>query len=197
MSRGNWITERLSEAEENYAKFEGAVFEDAALSPKEKRLCAVTAASLERDRNGVKEQIEAAKEAGADEDDLAGALSMAWMTSGSTQIYWAQKIFEEHIEHGWYKRRLSEASKAFGEFHEAVVKKGPLDEVFMEVLGVVVACIERCTHCTKAHIQQALDQGATKDQVAEALGVVWFVAGESQVKWLEDEFEELLGGQDS
>lgn len=191
--RGNWIANRLAGQEETFASFEQEVFRDSALNEKEKRLCAVTAASLMRDREGLKAQIEEAKELGATEDELSGAISMAWMTSGSTQIYWAQEVFEEHIEHAWYKRRLKEASKAFGEFHEAVMKEGPLPEVFMEVLGVVVACIERCSHCTSAHIQQALNEGATKDQVAEALGVVWFVAGESQVKWLRDDFEELLG----
>ncbi|MDY6770807.1 MAG: carboxymuconolactone decarboxylase family protein [Candidatus Nanohaloarchaea archaeon] len=194
MTEQTWIAERLGDQAETHEAFEDAVFAEGTLDAKEKRLCAVAAANMARDRGGLQEQIEKAKEAGADEDDLAGALSMAWMTAGSTQIYWAQDVFEEQIEHAWYKRRLGEASKAFGEFHDAIMEDGPLPEVFMELLGVVVGCMGRCEHCVEAHIQQALDKGATKDQVAEALGVVWYIGGRSQVTWLEDRLDELLTG---
>jgi AhpD family alkylhydroperoxidase len=187
-----WIEDALEDQADLQDELEEAVFQEGALDVKEKRLCAVTAANIARDRGGLREQITAAKEAGADEDDIAGALSMAWMTSGSTHIYWAEDVFEDEIEHAWYKRRLPEASKAFGEFHAAVMEDGPLPEVFMEVLGVVVGCMERCEHCTEAHISQALDKGATKDQVAEAVGVAAYIGGSSQLDWLEDEWDGFL-----
>lgn len=190
----SWLTDRLSDQLEGYEQLEDTVFADGALDAKEKRLCAVAAANIARDRGGLRDQIEAAKEAGADEDEISGALSMVWMTSGSTQIYWAEDVFEEEIEHAWYKRRLPEASKAFGEFHSAVMEDGPLPEVFMEVLGVVVGCMERCEHCTEAHIKQALDKGATKDQVAEAVGVASFIGGSSQLDWLEDGWDGMVEG---
>ncbi len=189
-----WIEDALADQAELQDELEEAVFQDGALDVKEKRLCAVAAANIARDRGGLRDQIEAAKEAGADEDEIAGALSMAWMTSGSTQIYWADDVFEDEIEHAWYKRRLPEASKAFGEFHAAVMEEGPLPEVFMEVLGVVVGCMERCEHCTEAHIEQALDKGATKDQIAEAVGVASFIGGSSQLDWLEDGWDGMVEG---
>lgn len=189
-----WIEDALADQAELQEELEEAVFQDGALDVKEKRLCAVAAANIARDRGGLRNQIGAAKEAGADEDEIAGALSMVWMTSGSTQIYWAEDVFEDEIEHAWYKRRLPEASKAFGEFHSAVMEEGPLPEVFMEVLGVVVGCMERCEHCTEAHIRQALDKGATKDQVAEAVGVASYIGGSSQLDWLEDEWDGIVEG---
>ncbi|MDY6789306.1 MAG: carboxymuconolactone decarboxylase family protein [Candidatus Nanohaloarchaea archaeon] len=181
-----WIREKLEDQLEKHDSFEEEIYSGGALSKKQKRLCGVVASSLARDRQGLKENIEKAKEEGADEAEISGALSSAWMTSGSTQIYWAQDLFEEQIEHSWYKRRLKEASKAFGKFHKAVMEEGPLEEDFMEVLCMVVACMERCKHCTDAHIQQALDKGATKDQLAEALGVAWLVGGDSQLSWFEE-----------
>ncbi len=189
---GEWIEDRLEDVSKGREGLEKAVFQDGALDEREKRLCAVVASSLARDEPGLEEQIQEAKDAGADEADISGALSAAWMTSGSTQIYWAQDLFEEEIEHAWYKRRLKEASKTFGKFHKAVMGEGPLPEAFMEVLCTVVACMERCSHCTESHIKQALDKGATKDQLAEALGVAWLIGGDSQVSWLEDRFDELL-----
>lgn len=151
-----WLSEHLSGAATSYDQFREKIFEDAALDPMEKRLCAVVAANLARDEESLARHIRAAKEEGADESQISGALSAAWMTSGSTQIYWAEDTFEEEIEHAWYKRRLKDASKAFGEFHDAIMKEGPLPEVFMEVLCTVVSCMERCPHCTESHIKQAL-----------------------------------------
>jgi hypothetical protein len=37
------------------------------------------------------------------------------------------------------------------------------------LLMVALACVCRCPHCTQDRIQQALDVGATKDEVAEVL----------------------------
>lgn len=174
---------------------EEAVYGDGALDPVEKRLCGVVASCLTRDEPGLQRNIEAAKELGADEGQVSGAISAAWMTSGSTQLYWAEDTYEEHIEHAWFKRRLPEAAKAYGKFHDAIMEEGPLPETMMEVLCVVVGVMERCEHCTEAHITQALDKGATKDQVAEAIGVAWYEAGHSQVSWIEDTLDELLSGE--
>lgn len=174
---------------------EEAVYGDGALDPVEKRLCGVVASCLARDEPGLQRNIEAAKELGADEGQVSGAVSAAWMTSGSTQLYWAEDTYEEHIEHAWFKRRLPEAAKAYGEFHDAVMEEGPIPETMMEVLCVIVGVMERCEHCTEAHITQALDKGATKDQVAEAIGVAWYEAGHSQVSWIEDTLDELLSGE--
>lgn len=190
----SWL-DRIGDQQEKHASFEEQVFAEGTLDRKEKRLCAVVASCMARDEAGLKEHMEAAKEEGADEDELSGAISAAWMTAGSTQIYWAQDLYEEQIEHAWYKRRLSEASKAFGEFHEAVMENGPLPEVFMEVLSTIVGCMDRCEHCTEAHIKQALSKGATKDQLAEALGVAVYVGGQSQLGWAEDTLDELLGAE--
>jgi len=175
-----------------------AVYGDGALDPVEKRLCGVVASCLARDEPGLQRNIEAAKEAGADAGQVSGAISAAWMTSGSTQLYWAEDTYEDHIEHAWFKRRLPAAAKAYGEFHDTIMEEGPLPETMMEVLCVVVGVMERCEHCTEAHITQALDTGATKDQVAEAIGVAWYEAGHSQVSWIEDTLDELLsdGGSD-
>jgi AhpD family alkylhydroperoxidase len=193
MDSDSWIEGRLAKQYDSNEAFEEAVFTEGALDPGEKRLCAIVAANIARDRETLRENIEKAKEEGLDEDAIAGALSAAWMTSGSTQIYWAEDVFEETIEHAWYKRRLKEASRAYGEFHDAVMEDGPLPEVLMEVLSTVVASMERCEHCTESHIKQALDRGATKDQIAEALAVAWYVGGASQVHWLGDRFDDLLG----
>ncbi|MDY6778927.1 MAG: carboxymuconolactone decarboxylase family protein, partial [Candidatus Nanohaloarchaea archaeon] len=144
----DWLEERLPEQMEKQEAVEEAVFASGTLDEKEKQLCAIVAANMARDEASLEEHIEQAKDAGADEAEIAGALSAAWMTAGSTQIYWAEEVFEESIEHAWYKRRLSEASKAYGEFHDAVMKEGPLPEVFMEVLCTIVGCMDRCEHCT-------------------------------------------------
>lgn len=186
------VRDRISTIDEAADSLQEAVFAEGTLEPVEKRLCAIVAANMARDEQTLTKQIQQAKELGASEDEISGALSAAWMTAGSTQIYWAEDTFEQEIEHAWYKRRLPAASKAYGSFHDAVMEDGPLPEVFMEVLCVIVGSMDRCDHCTEAHIKQALDKGATKDQIAEALGVAWYIGGESQVGWIEETLDELL-----
>jgi len=53
-------------------------------------------------------------------------------------------------------------------------KDGLADRKSRELLMLALACIRRCSHCTQEHIEQALDLGATRDEVAEAVLVALY-----------------------
>ncbi len=61
-------------------------------------------------------------------------------------------------------------------------KDGVADRKSRELLMLALACVCRCSHCTREHIQQALDLGATKDEVAEALLVALYWAEQFREK---------------
>lgn len=50
-------------------------------------------------------------------------------------------------------------------------KTGHLDAKTRELIGLAVAVTTRCDGCITVHTTQALKEGATREEIAEALGV--------------------------
>lgn len=53
----------------------------------------------------------------------------------------------------------------------AGAKTAQLDEKTRQLISLAVAVTTRCDGCISVHAQKAVENGATKEQVAEALGV--------------------------
>lgn len=53
----------------------------------------------------------------------------------------------------------------------AGAKTGHLDEKTRQLISLAVAVTTRCDGCISVHSQKAVQNGATKEEVAEALGV--------------------------
>jgi len=51
----------------------------------------------------------------------------------------------------------------------------------------------RCKHCTEHHIKDAIEAGATKQEVAEAILLSSLQAAGTQLNWHKEFFEEYLG----
>ncbi|MDY6761942.1 MAG: carboxymuconolactone decarboxylase family protein [Candidatus Nanohaloarchaea archaeon] len=180
-----WLDDYMPKARDSFDIFRKQVYEEGDLERVEKELIAVATATVMRSEDAVAQHIETARDNGASDEEVAAALGIAWLTTGSTQIYWMQDRYEELLDEAWYKRHLSEASKAFGDFHEKIYDDTPLDETVAELTGTAVSVVSRCPHCTESHAQQAMDAGASKQEVAEAIGIAWSVAAESQVNWMD------------
>lgn len=179
----DWKEDHLKKASDAFDIFEKQVFEHGELEQKTKELIAVAAATVLRSEDSVVSHTEAAKELGATDEEVSAALGVAWLTTGSTQIYWMQDQYEELLGTAWYKKHLTDASKAFGEFHEAIFEDSVLDRKTAELIGVGVSVVSRCEHCTEAHMTQAMNHGASEQEAAEAVGVAWSVGAASQVGW--------------
>ncbi len=94
----------------------------------------------------------------------------------------------------WYQVQSPEIGGAFRGFYAACNEKGVLDTKTRELLQAALACAFRCSHCTKTHIKQALEVGCTKEEVAEALLITAVEGAGTQLNWIRDDFEDLLGG---
>lgn len=179
----DWKETHLKKAQDAFDIFQKQVYEHGDLDEKTKELVAVAVATVLRSEDAVETHTKAAKEQGASDEEVAAALGVAWLTTGSTQIYWMEDKYEDLLGHAWYKKHLTEASKAFGEFHEEVFDNSVLDKKVVELIGVGVSVASRCEHCTEAHSKQAMNEGASEKEVAEAISVAWAVGAESQVSW--------------
>ena len=71
------------------------------------------------------------------------------------------------------KRRAlaPEAEAAFRQFGQAVFKDGALPEKTKQLIAVAVAHVTQCPYCIHGHTKAALRQGATPEELMEAIWV--------------------------
>lgn len=99
---------------------------------------------------------------------------------------------DELLGEDWRTRFVPEADRAFWTFEREVFERGALDRKTKGLIAVAVSCMLRCRHCTRSHIEDVLEAGATRAEVAEALAVLWVIGSGVQIVWNRDGFEEHL-----
>lgn len=65
----------------------------------------------------------------------------------------------------------------FGQLHQAAVADGVLPARIKELMALVVAVVKHCDGCIAYHAKAAALRGATREEVAEALGVALLMDG--------------------
>lgn len=188
----DWLEDFLPKGRDAFDIFRKQIYEHGDLDEKTKELIAVACSTVLRSEHGVVQHTEKAKELGATDEEVSAALGVAWLTTGSTQIYWMEDTYEDLLGHAWYKKHLKDASIAFGEFHEEIFDNTVLDRKTVELIGVGVSVVSRCQHCTEAHLKQGMNHGASKQEAAEAVGVAWSVGAETQAGWT-DVYDDVFG----
>lgn len=61
--------------------------------------------------------------------------------------------------------------EAWREFSSAVFREGALPAVTKQLIAVAVAHATQCPYCIRSHTRDALKQGATQEQIMEAIWV--------------------------
>lgn len=189
----SWIADRIPGPQQKFKEFAQKVYaEGGALDLKTKELIAVACSSVGRCPHCTNGHLAKAKEAGASEEEIAEALSVAWSQGGGTQVFWMYEDFDELLGEGWRQQFIPEADRAFWAFKREVFQDGALPQKTKELIAVAVSSMLRCRHCTRGHIQGALKAGATKAEVAETLSVLWLIGSGVQVVWNQEGFETHL-----
>ena len=85
----------------------------------------------------------------------------------------------------WFAEKTPEVAKAFSELRRSVYKDGALDARTKELISIAASVLMRCEKCTDIHAQRARKNGATDEQIAEAIACAMFVAAGSQLSWSE------------
>lgn len=86
----------------------------------------------------------------------------------------------------WPQEILPELNRAMANAYKIAWRDGALDKKTKEIIAVVVASVLRCKHCTENHLEKAIKAGATKKQIAEAIGVAWMMGGAPPIQDLDE-----------
>src|ERR1700690_3758515 len=72
---------------------------------------------------------------------------------------------------------MPELIKGFGALHQTAMKGGALTVLEKELMAMAIGLSVRCENCIYAHVQAAMNAGATREQVLEAAGVAVLMQG--------------------
>jgi len=92
----------------------------------------------------------------------------------------------------WFVLNSPELGRPLQEFYKACKEKGVLDRKTKELLMLTLACVFRCPHCTEEHIKGALDAGASKEEITEALLIAAVEGAGTQLAWKKDLYMKYL-----
>ena len=74
---------------------------------------------------------------------------------------------------------------AFRSFMGEVEKKGALDTKTKELIAIALSVATQCKWCIAFHVQNALNAGATKDEIMESCFVAALMAGAPALMYIQ------------
>lgn len=109
----------------------------------------------------------------------------------------AQRRTAPDREGRWFNEVLPELGPKWHELHDTVQQSDILEPKTRELISIAAASQGRCPHCTAGHIRAALQLGANKGEIAEAMLVSALIASGTELHWMQQDFEQLLGSGDA
>ena len=96
--------------------------------------------------------------------------------------------YPEQLKHiqssmGLLAKAQPQVMDAFGALHRAGVSAGALDSKTKELIALAIAVVARCDGCIAFHTNDALEAGATKAEIGDALGVAILMGGGPSVMY--------------
>jgi AhpD family alkylhydroperoxidase len=101
-------------------------------------------------------------------------------------------VFVEHIDHIRDELRqpaldlrsmIPDVLKGFAEMSRGAMAEGELSTGFKELIALSIAATRECDGCVAAHARGVVRAGITRQQVAEAMGVVIMMNGGPGTVW--------------
>jgi AhpD family alkylhydroperoxidase len=78
---------------------------------------------------------------------------------------------------------IPDVMKSFAALSQASSAEGELSRLTKELLALVISATRECDGCIVAHTRGALREGATRQQIAEAMGVLIALNGGPGTVW--------------
>jgi AhpD family alkylhydroperoxidase len=75
------------------------------------------------------------------------------------------------------RHAIPEVYRGFGELSKAALAPGAIDTRTKELIALAIAVSHECDGCIASHARGAVRAGATKQEVAEAIGVTYLMNG--------------------
>lgn len=77
-----------------------------------------------------------------------------------------------------------ELNAAFIQMDQAAYVEGELERKYKEMIGLAIALFTRCEYCMTLHTKQALENGASREEILEACGVAVAFGGSPSMSYL-------------
>jgi AhpD family alkylhydroperoxidase len=168
-----------------FNEFNTAVFQDGSLNRKEKEIIAVAITHVTQCPYCIDSHTKKAKEAGATLEELAeavfvtAAVEAGGAVTHSTHVH---NAIDEEASDALYNRSnlknlgqlvkfSKEGFRGYQAFSAAATKAGKLSTKFKEIIAVAVATATQCPYCIDVHTKNAVKNGATNEELAEAIMV--------------------------
>lgn len=74
-------------------------------------------------------------------------------------------------------RKIPEAMQGFNQMTQGALKEGAVSVKNKELIALGIGIASRCEGCIQAHVKKAIDAGATREEMHEAIGVAIFMSG--------------------
>ena len=194
----SWFEARTPEMAEHWHEFHDSVYKSGELDRKSKELIAVAASTVGRCPHCTKGHIRNAMKQGASKEEITEALMITALISSGTELHWMLEDYEQLLGNAgdgkrWFEANAEEMGTQWRTFHDALYEESALDRKTKELVAIAVAEMRRCRHCTTGHIQGAKKYGATENEIAEAIMVAALIASGTQLAWMREDYEKLLG----
>ena len=72
--------------------------------------------------------------------------------------------------HSYFSKK-SKVYQSFMDMEQNTFKNGRLSKLQKEMIAIGISIVQNCESCMEWHIKQALDDGATEDEILEAIEV--------------------------
>ncbi|HKJ46362.1 MAG TPA: carboxymuconolactone decarboxylase family protein [Balneolales bacterium] len=194
----SWFEARAPEMAERWHEFHDSVYQSGELDNKSKELIAVAASTVGRCPHCTRGHIQKAKKLGASKEEITEALMITSLISSGTELHWMLEDYEDLLGANggakrWFETNAEEMGTQWKTFHDALYEDSALDRKTKELVAIAVAELRRCRHCTTGHIKAAKKFGATENEIAEAIMVAALIASGTQLAWMKEDYERLLG----
>ncbi|KGL63369.1 carboxymuconolactone decarboxylase family protein [Polaribacter sp. Hel1_85] len=73
--------------------------------------------------------------------------------------------------------KIPKTMAAFGEMHEKTIANGALSSKTKELIALGIAITVRCDGCIAFHVHDALESGASNEEIMETIGVAILMGG--------------------
>jgi AhpD family alkylhydroperoxidase len=81
------------------------------------------------------------------------------------------------VEKSLLERKQPQVAEAFGKLFQTSFTEGVLSLKVKELIAMCMSLAVNCPECAKGHAEQAIKNGATEDEIAEALAVALVFVG--------------------
>jgi AhpD family alkylhydroperoxidase len=81
------------------------------------------------------------------------------------------------MEKSLLERKQTHVAEAFGKLYQESFREGNLSLKVKELIAMCMSLAVNCPECAKGHAEQAMKNGATEDDIAEALAVALLFVG--------------------